>query len=395
MTRPGMLRQTFVVFRKELTDSSRDRRALFSIVFSILMIPAIAGFTLKEAASREREAENVTIPIVGEENAPVLVQFLREQRGVETRPGPSDPETAVRDQREDVVVVIPKEFAERFRTARPAPVKVVGDSSRASARSKMQRVERLLQAYSGQIASLRLIEHGVSPSIATAVQVQEVEVSSAQQRAATVLGMIPIMLMIAAFVGSMQIATDSTAGERERGSLEALLVNPAPRLAFVSGKWLAATIAAMLTVCVAALLCVVEFRYLPLSDLGLHFRLGGPQMLLIVAAILPMCPFTAALQACIGTLARSFKEAQSYMGILLSLVMLPMLINSVSNVASSTWMYPVPLFGQFMIVQNILGGRTPAASVLILSAGSALLLAAVLVRFTTALFEHERIIFGR
>ena len=393
--RVGVVRQMFVVFRKELVDSSRDRRALFSIAFSILMIPAIAGFTLKQAATREREAESVTIPVVGGENAPVLVEWLREQHGVDIVIGPKDPEAAVREQRADVVVVIPPDYAERFRTARPAAVRVVGDSSRAAARGKIQRVGRLLQQYSSQIGALRLIERGVSPTVATPLQVQEVEVSSAQQRAATVLGMIPVMLMIAAFVGSMQIATDSTAGERERGSLESLLVNPAPRLAFVSGKWLAATFAAILTVCVAALLCDVEFRYLPLSDLGLRFRLGTPQLLLIVLTILPMCPFTAALQACIGTLARSFKEAQSYMGILLSLVMLPMLLSSVSNLASARWIYPVPLFSQFLIVQDVLGGKPPAVALMVLSAASAFVLALVLVRFTTSLFEHERIVFGR
>lgn len=394
MTRPGILRQVLIVCRKELADSSRDRRALFSIVFSILMIPAIAGFTLKQAATRQHEAEQITIPVVGAANAPVLVEWLREQYGVTITDGPPDAEAAVRGQHEDVVVVIPKDFAERFRAAKPAPVKIVGDSSRANARAKMQRVERLLGAYSSQMASLRLIERGVSPVVASPLQIDEIEVSSAQQRAATVLSMIPVMLMIAAFVGSMQIATDSTAGERERGSLEALLVNPAPRIAFVSGKWLAASIAAIVTVVVAALLCIVEFRWLPLSDLGLRFRLGAPQMLLIVAAIVPMCPFTAALQACIGTLARSFKEAQSYMGILLSLVMLPMLLTTVSNVPTS-WVYPVPLFGQFLIVEDILGGKVPAVSVLLWSAASAIVLALVLVRFTTALFEHERIIFGR
>lgn len=392
--RPGILRQALVVCRKELTDSSRDRRAIFSIVFSILMIPAIAGFTLKQAATRQREAEQITIPVVGAANAPVLVEWLREQYGVHVTDGPTDAEAAVRGQHEDVVVVIPKDFGNRFRAARPAPVQIVGDSSRANARGKMQRVERLLGAYSSQMASLRLIDRGVSPVVASPLQIDEIEVSSAQQRAATVLSMIPVMLMIAAFVGSMQIATDSTAGERERASLEALLVNPAPRIALVSGKWLAASIAAMLTVVVASLLCIVEFRWLPLSELGLRFRLGAPQMLLIVAAIVPMCPFTAALQACIGTLARSFKEAQSYMGILLSLVMLPMLLTTVSNVPTA-WVYPVPLFGQFLIVQDILGGKVPTVSVLIVSAAIAILLALVLVRFTTALFEHERIIFGR
>ena len=99
----------------------------------------------------------------------------------------------------------------------------------------------LLQRYNGEIGSLRLIARGISPAVATPLQIEDVEVSSAQQRAAQILGFIPLFVMIAAFTGAMPIATDSTAGERERGSLEALLVNPAPRGAIAAGKWLAGT----------------------------------------------------------------------------------------------------------------------------------------------------------
>ncbi len=91
---------------------------------------------------------------------------------------------------------------------------------------------------------MRLVGRGVSPAIASAIQLEDVEVSSAQQRAATILSFIPLFIVIAAFTGGMQIATDSTAGERERGSLEPLLVNPAPRRSFAVGKWLAASFAA-------------------------------------------------------------------------------------------------------------------------------------------------------
>ena len=124
----------------------------------------------------------------------------------------------------------------------PAPVKLVSDVTRDSARQKVARVRNLVAAYSGQISSLRLIARGVAPTVARAVRIEEVEVSSSQQRLATQLSVLPLLLVIAVLTGSMQLAIDSTAGERERGSLEPLLLNPVPRGVLATGKWLAASL---------------------------------------------------------------------------------------------------------------------------------------------------------
>jgi sodium transport system permease protein len=267
-------RQATVVFRKEVIDSFRDRRALFSILFGVMLGPLITVFMINRVADRQREAEEVRIPIVGVENAPALVNWLRQQPGIEVAEGPRDPEAAVRDQREDVVVVISKEFADRFRVSKPAAVKIVADSSRNASRPTVERVRLLLQAYSSQIGTLRLIARGVSPAAVSTLQITDVDVSSAQQRAGQILAFIPLFIILAAFTGGMAIATDSTAGERERGSLEPLLVNPVPRAALVTGKWLAAAFAAGVTVGLTTLLSVIMPRFLPLQEMGIRFRLG-------------------------------------------------------------------------------------------------------------------------
>ena len=227
--------QAMVVFRKELKDWSRDRRSIITVLVSSLLAPGIIGFMFTQLASRQRQIEDVKVPVVGAANAPALIDWLKQQPGVEIVEGPSDPEEAVRTRREDVVVVIPKEFAKNFASSRPAPIRLVADGSSQNTRPKVQRVRGLFQNYSSQIGSLRLIARGVSPVVANAVTIEDVEVSSAQQRAAMLLGFIPLFVMIAAFTGAMSISTDSTAGERERGSLEALLVNPAPRGALAGG----------------------------------------------------------------------------------------------------------------------------------------------------------------
>src|SRR5688572_23423501 len=269
------LRQIVVVFRKELKDSLRDSRALFSIGFTIVLGPLLIGFMMNRVADRQREAEQVQIPIAGQEHAPALVEWLRQQSGVQIVSAPANPESAVRERAQDVVLIIPSDYAERFRASRPVPIKIVADSSRNVARPTIERVRQLLQRYSLEIGSLRLIARGVSPAATTPLQLEEVEVSTAQQRAAQILAFIPMFILLAAFVGGMQIATDSTAGERERASLEPLLVNPAPRGAIVAGKCLAAATVAMATVTLSTALCANIPRFLPLQEMGIRDRKSG------------------------------------------------------------------------------------------------------------------------
>jgi sodium transport system permease protein len=388
-------RQTRVVLTKELRDAFRDRRAITSVLLSVLIGPAIAGFLMNRLAEREHAANDVRIPMVGAQNAPALVDWLEQQSGVTIVPGPAEPERAVRDDAEIFVVVIPSDFVERFRSSRPAHVRIVSDGSRNDARPRVDRVRRLLQQYGAQIGSLRLIARGVSPAVATPLDIEEIEVSTAQQRAARILGIIPLMVLLAAFTGAMQIATDSTAGERERGSLESLLVNPVPRLALALGKCLAASLAAMLMVTVTAGLCAALLRFVPLEEMGIRFRFGIPHLAGMMAAVLPLCVLSAALMACVATLARSFKEAQTYMGILMIGPMLLGLVGAIYPLNNQPWMFGVPILGQYVLLNGVIGGRTPSALAFLAAAIAALAAAAVCVRVMVSLLSNERVIFAR
>jgi sodium transport system permease protein len=387
--------QVLVVCKSELKNWSRDRRSIISMIIGSLFGPLFVAFMFNTMANRQRQVEDVKVPIVGIEHAPALVDWLRQQSGIEVVPGPADAEDAVRSKREEVVVVIQKDFGEKFKASKPAQVRLVSDSSSQSARPKLQRIRGLFQRYNGEIASLRLINRGVSPVVATALQLEDVEVSSAQQRAAQILSFIPIFIMMAAFMGAMQIATDSTAGERERGSLEALLINPAPRSAIATGKWLAGTITAMASVVITGALLYAIFMYIPLQDLGLRFKLGGPQLAGILAAVLPLCPFIVAIQMYVATFAKSFKEAQSYLSLLMMVQMIPGFAITIYPQASKAWMYFVPWAGQQVLLIDVLGGKGP--SVLFFAAAAALnvAIAIVAVKGTTALLHREKIIFGR
>lgn len=389
------LHQVRVVFVKEIVDALRDRRAIWAILFSAVFGPVLTGFVLNRVADRQRTIEEVRIPVVGMASAPAFVSWLRQQSGVEVTEGPADAEQAVRDRKEDVVVVVTKDFAKDFAASKPAEVRIVSDGSRDDTRAKVQRVRGLVQRYGSEIGALRLMGRGVSPAAATPLDVRDVEVSSAQERAARILGMLPLFIVMAAFVGGVQIATDSTAGERERGSLEPLLANPAPRAAIAGGKWLAAAATSVLAVALTSALCVAMLGYIPLQELGIRFRFGPPQALLLLAAVLPLCGLAAAMQMYLATFARSFKEAQSYMGFLMMVPMLPGIIGVVYPISSRVWMFPIPMLGQHVLMTDVLGGKHPSPMLFVLAASAALAAALALVALTTRLLGREKIIFGR
>jgi sodium transport system permease protein len=390
-----VLTRTLVVLRKELKDAARDRRSIYSVLFGSLFGPLIIGFIFTTIADRQRQVEEIAIPVVGLNRAPALVDWLRQQAGVQVVEGPGDPEQAVRDRQEDVIVLIPDDYVEKFRASKPADVRIVSDGSRTATRPKVQRVRSLLQRYNAEIGSLRLVARGVSPAIVAPLQLQDVEVSSAQQRAAAILNFLPLFMVMAAFTGGMQIATDSTAGERERGSLEPLLVNPAPRFVIAAGKWLAASVSSMLSVAITTALTLAMLQYIPLQDLGIRFRIGPWHVAGLLATVLPFCLLAPAIQTYLATFARSFKEAQSYMGFLIMVPMLPGLLSSVYPIASQPWMYPIPILGQHVLLTDVLGNKAPGPLMFLLAGVAAIGTALLLVRLTTALLSKERIIFGR
>lgn len=384
-----------VVFRKELLDGLRDRRSLLSTLLLPLLWPAIIGFTFSAMASRQREAEQIELPIVAPEHAPFLVEWLDQQPGVEIAPGPEDPQEVVRTGKRPVVLVVRPDFAGEFSRARPARVDLISDGSRRAALPVVHRVRRLLGAYSRQIGGLRLMARGVSPDVVRALDVRNVEVSSARQRAGVVLGVLPMFVVMAAFIGGLNVAVDTTAGERERGSLEALLVTPVPRRAIVLGKWLAAVVFSVVCLLLTLGASVYVLNRVPLHELGLRAGLGPTQVGGLLAVALPVSLLASGLQTLVATFARSYKEAQTYLQMLILLPMIPGLIGSVYPIDSRPWMIPVPLLGQQVLFTEVLGGEPVSLVSFVVASVSALALSLVCVAYTTRLFHRERIIFGR
>ena len=389
------LRQLWIVFIKELRDATRDRRSIMSLLVGAVITPALFGGMFSVIAGRSGDAREIRIPIAGVENAPAFVDWLKQQTGVEIIAAPSDPEAAVRDRKEDVVLILEKDFVKNMSRAIPAPVKLVSDSTRDGARRKVSRVRGLISQYSSQLASLRLIARGVAPSVAMPVNIEEVEVSSAQERLANLLNFLPLVLVLASLTGGMQIAIDITAGERERGSLEPLLLNPVPRAAIAAGKWLAASAFGCASVLFSMILMVNVLRRVPWHDLGIRFRVPDADLMSLLALILPLALFLSALVMFASTFARSFKEAQGYIGLLILLPMIPGIVATLYPLSNRPWLAPIPIVGQYALAADVLGGKPPSVLFYLLAGVAAVTCAVVLVGLTARMLQREAIVFGR
>jgi sodium transport system permease protein len=388
-------RAAAIVFRKELLDGLRDRRSVLSTLLLPLLWPAIMGFTLGAVAQRVREAATVEIPVSGGERAPFLVDWLEQQPGVSVVDGPADPLTAVRAGDQQLVVVVSESFSEDFAESRPAELELVSNGSRDDAQMQVRRVRDLLHAWSRQVGSLRLIAHGVSPSVTRPLDLKEVEVATGQARAAKLIGFLPMFVMMAAFVGGLQIAADATAGERERGSLESLLLNPVPAGAIVMGKFGAAVVFSAACMLLTLATTAVVMTRLPLHSMGLRLSLGPSEMLGIVAATLPVALLASGSQILVATFARSYKEAQMYVQFLMLLPMIPGFFAMLYPLDGKAWMVPVPILGQQVLLDDVLGGEVVGLASFFAAGASALVIGLLCVAAAARLFRSERIVFGR
>ena len=381
------------VLRKELLDGRRDKRAILSALLFPLGLPLFVYFVLNAIVDISKDLEEIELPIVGAENAPALIDWL-EQRGVKLTSVEGDPIEAVKSKSRDLVLVIPEDFQSRFAQSRSASVELINDGSRTSSRAEVNKVRSLLNGYSTEIGALRLVSRGISPEIVRSVTVENIEVASKQQISARALNFIPMYVVMAAFICGMGVAIDSTAGERERSTLEALLLNPVERSAIVIGKWLAASLFAAVGVVLTMATCLLVLQRVPLEEIGLSLHVGTREMVGMLAAVLPLAFMATGLQVLLGTFARSFKDAQSYIGFLILIPVIPGMMSTFYPIKSAGWMNFVPALGQHVLLMDVLGGKAPPIWGFVVAGITALIVGFACVRLTAHLFRKERIVFS-
>ncbi len=384
----------WAVFKKELIDGLRDRRALFSLVLFPLLGPVLVSVMLSQTMEKMSGASGTKLPVEGRDHAPALIAFL-EDRGIEVVDPPADVIGAVKERDVEAVLVIPSGYGEQFRAAKPATIKLVVDESRTDAQGTISRVQALVDGYSRSVGTLRMVAHGANPDLMKAVDVQRVDLSTPKKRAAVFLNLIPMFVLIASFIGGMYVATDATAGERERGSLEPLLITPIPRRSLVMGKWLTTLTFSSVNVVFTLAAALIAMSRVPVEELGVSLTLSPMAVGGVLVAVVPMSFFVASLQLMVASFARTFKEAQTYLSLMIFFPMIPGMMSTLSPIKTKLWMMAVPVLGQQQLLGDLIRGDDPAWEAYVVAAVVSLLLGLLCVVATASLFRRESIIYGR
>ncbi len=348
----------WTVYLKELRDALRDRRTLMMVLLSSVAIgPLVLLLVSTLVAGIEKRAEARTVVVLGIAQAPTLRNYL-ERQTYTVQEAPADYEQQLRDSKlADPVLVVPAGFEADLLAGKAPLVELVSSSANQRAQGGSGAVLRLLRGFNHEQAMQRLARRGVAPAALEAMRVEERDLADPATRAAQLATMVPYFVLMAVLYGCMNAALDTTAGERERGSLEPLLMNPASRWALVLGKWGAVASVGML-IAVLSCLSFLPGQWLLRSEaLSAMFRFGIGEALAFVALLLPLAGALAALLMAIAIRCKTFKEAQANATLVILGVSLLPLVSLFNQEGTAPWHLWLPALAQSTLMGRVIKGE--------------------------------------
>lgn len=392
-----MTRAVRIVFAKEMLENLRDRRVILSaFLFGVLLAPVIFGLTTSLASKRVVESQDkpLRLSVSGAAHAPNLVHFL-EENGAQVKTVTMAPDEAiseVRAGREDLVLLIDTEYGSKLQAGEPAPLDLVVDTANNQTSASAERARRLLEAYGGQLASLRLLVRGISPEVVRPVDVRTLDVATPAGRSLLILGMMTYFSFMSMLVGGFYLAIDTTAGERERGSLEPLLGLPVRRAELIVGKMLATSAFMSISLLLTLTAFGIVLQFIPLEALGMSANFGPRVVLAIFAVMLPFVPLGAGLMTAVASFTRSNREAQSWLSVVMLLPIAPIMFAVVNGTKPSAPLMTIPSLSQHLLATSLMRGDAIPPLHALISAGTTLLLGALFVGLAIQLYRREAIL---
>ncbi len=382
------------VFRKEILDNIRDRRTVLSaLIMGPIFGPVLFAVVINMSIDRalDNAESTMKLPVIGQEHAPNMVRFL-ESRNIEIIEGPEDAagaEDAVKTGKHDVVLLIPEDFGESLASATPALVELYSDEANSQGEKEARRARNALYGYNRQLAAMRLSARGVNPMVLRPIHVDEVDVSTPSGRSAMLLGMMSYFFIFALLMGGMYLAIDTTAGERERGSLEPLLALPVTRGQLILGKILATCVFMAASLLLSLMSFYVVLKFMPLEQLGMTPNFG---LSVVAAAFLLLLPFVlvgASLMTLVASFTKSYKEAQTWLSAVLIAPTLPILIVSILTLRPQLGFMFVPSLSQHLILVDMVKNEPLNALHITISVLSTLAIGALLTWVCARLYRRE------
>jgi sodium transport system permease protein len=386
-----------VVFLKEILENIRDRRTLWSALlfaplFGPLMFAGMISLILNKSVKESDEA--LMLPVAGASNAPHLVGFLESMHVTVQRVDYDDQSArrAIRDGKERLILIIPANYGERLTSAVPAPVYLYADGSNSNNSKYANQARQTLGAYGRIIAVTRLQIRGINPALVSPIVVQDIDVSTPAGRALLVLGMMTYFVMFAMLMGGLYLTIDATAGERERGSLEALLTTPIGRDVLIYGKILAACFYMLVSLAISLAAFSICLRFVPLEQLGMTTNFGplvAFKMLLVAA---PFVLLGASLMTVVASFTRSYREAQSWLTFVLLVPTMPVVFAGLLSVRPSLKLMALPSMSQHLLMTSLLRDESLPLDYLLVSVVSTLFFGVILAWIAGRLYRREAIL---
>jgi sodium transport system permease protein len=395
------MRAIRAVFAKEVLENLRDRRVIFSaFFFGVLLAPALFALTTTLASNRITRDQDrpLQLPVAGGGQAPNLMRFLREN-GAQIVPvtlSATDKDGAaveiVRAGGHELVLIVPPQYSEKLKAGDPAPLDLVVDTSNSSAASATERTRRLLDAYGRQIASLRLLVRGISPEVVAPIDVRTVDVATPAGRSLLILGMMTYFCLMSMLVGGFYLAIDTTAGERERGSLEPLLALPVTRGQLIIGKMLATSAFMAVSLLLTLTSFGVALAFVPLEVLGMSANFGPAVILAVFCVMVTFVPLGAGLMTVVASFTRSNREAQTWLSFVLLIPLAPIMFAVINGMRPTAALMAIPSLSQHLLATALMRGDTITALHVVISTSTTLAAGALLIWIAVRLYRRETIL---
>lgn len=399
----------WLIFRKELLELVRDRKTLFfMIALPLLIFPLIFGgmFYFTAKAVNESQTKTLSYAVSGAEYAPELMAALKNVESlalIELEGDLSDNERikeAIDTSGLDFVLQIPSNYGNDVRESGQITLKLVlNDAQLNSVRSRITDVTDEIEAANQRTAFANMnISESIQEAMLNPIILEKVNLADKREQAGAQFGgLIPYFMFILCLQGAMLPAADIGAGEKERGTLETLLLSPIERHKIVLAKFLtiatAGVTSALITVLSMAIWTLVVSLNMPMGPVVEFIStIDWVDFILVFLMLIPVVATFSSMLLALSIYARSFKEAQGYMSPLMIMVFLPVIVTLIPGIElKGVWAW-IPLTNVALAIKELVKGTMDYVQLFGIFASS-VLLAGALLAFCVYWFKQEKVLF--
>ena len=338
---------------KEFKEAFRDRRALMVAMSMALLMPVMIMVMLKVAIKEAVDNPAVYVKYSGEQHAPKLIKALKDENILSFADVPEDEERNWNER--NIELSIPDTFIEDMAAGKPIELTLRADYNEKSLSSPIRRIKDVVSEHSLIIGYKRLLVRGIDTKLLQPIKLLEQDTSLPSSNAVMISLILGVYLMMAAFMSGLPVAIDSSAGERERNVLEMLLCQPVSTLKIVLAKLSCASSISIISIILMLVLTSVAMNFVDLTKIGASFNIDATTFAILLLLLVPICFLAASLQLLFAFQAKSFKEAQSTVTML---IMAPSFIPFALAMMDDkpAWVEWVPISGQSLLMEDVFKG---------------------------------------